>query len=232
MKDPVSVVTSNEVTTGCEVTVKGVLPEVPPKEALMVVLPAATGVTRPLLLIVATEVSDETQVARELRSNVVPSEKLPVAVNCRVICRGMLELAGVTDMDDNVAEVTVRVVVPEVSPKLAVMVVVPAAIAVARPVLLIVATFVSDEVQTTVEVISVLVLDVSPVNVPLAENCCVVWGGMTGSVGLTVIVFGGPIPPHANRRNARDVRNNMAKIDLIFMHAPDRVLWTIPMFPG
>ena len=45
--------------------------------------------------------------------------------------------------------ITVRVVLPEIVPELAVMIVVPAVTAVARPLLLTVATWVSDEVQVT-----------------------------------------------------------------------------------
>ena len=60
---------------------------------------------------------------------------------------GRLGLAGVTDMEDKVAAVTVRVVVPTIPLKVAVMVVVPAPMAVARPVLLMVATDVLDDDQ-------------------------------------------------------------------------------------
>jgi hypothetical protein len=69
----------------------------------------------------------------------------------------MLGLAGVTDMEDRVAEVAVRVVLPEIIPELAVMVALPAATAVARPVLLTIATAVFDERQVTCVVISWLV---------------------------------------------------------------------------
>ena len=52
----------------CKVTVRVVLPEILPKLAVMVVAPAATGVARPLLLTVATDVSDELQVTCEVKS--------------------------------------------------------------------------------------------------------------------------------------------------------------------
>ena len=70
---------------------------------------------------------------------------------------GMLGLAGVTDMEDRVAEVAVRVVLPEIIPELAVMVALPAATAVARPLLLTIATDVFDELQVTCVVILWLV---------------------------------------------------------------------------
>ena len=46
---------------------------------------------------------------------------------------GMLGLAGVTEMEDRIAEFTVRVVLPEILPEMAIMVEVPAATPVARP---------------------------------------------------------------------------------------------------
>jgi hypothetical protein len=66
----------------------------------------------------------------------------------------MLRLAGVTDMEVRVAAVTVRVVLPEILPELAVTVVVPTATAVARPLLLTVPTAGLDEPQVTWELIS------------------------------------------------------------------------------
>jgi len=62
---------------------------------------------------------------------------------------GTLGLAGVTDTEDRVAGVTVRVVFFAILPEAAVMVVVPAATAVASPLLLTVAIEVLDEVQVT-----------------------------------------------------------------------------------
>ena len=61
----------------------------------------------------------------------------------------MFGLAGVTDMEDRVAEVTVRVVLPEIAPEVAVMVAVPVAMEVARPLLVTVATEALDEAQLT-----------------------------------------------------------------------------------
>ena len=67
------------------VTVRVVLPEILPKLAIMVVLPAATAVARPLLLTVATDGFEELQVTCEVKSFVVPSENVPVAANCWVV---------------------------------------------------------------------------------------------------------------------------------------------------
>ncbi len=69
---------------------------------------------------------------------------------------GRLGLAGVTAMEVRVAEVTVRVVDPEVAPRVAVMVagVALAARAVAKPLLLMAATVGAEEVQIAWVVIS------------------------------------------------------------------------------
>ncbi len=82
----------------------------------------------------------------------------------------MLGLTGVTARESKVAEVTVRVVLPEILPEVAVMVVVPIETAKARPVLSIVATDGLDELQVTCVVKSFLV----PLEyVPMAVNCCI-----------------------------------------------------------
>jgi hypothetical protein len=57
-------------------------------------------------------------------------------------------------MEDKVAEITLRPVLPEILPEVAVMFAVPGATAAARPLLLIVATPVLEEVQVTRGVIS------------------------------------------------------------------------------
>jgi hypothetical protein len=61
----------------------------------------------------------------------------------------MLGFTGVTDMEDRVAEVTVRVVAPEIVPETAVMIAAPAAPAVAKPLPRTVATEVFDDFHVT-----------------------------------------------------------------------------------
>ena len=68
----------------------------------------------------------------------------------------MLGLAVVTDMDVRVGLVTVRVLLPEAVPEVAVMVAVPWAMAAARPLRSTVATDVLDELQMTCVLISKL----------------------------------------------------------------------------
>ena len=121
----------------------------------MVVLPISrSAVTRPLLSIVATAVSDELQATWVVISLVVPSEYVPVACSCISVWKDKNGLAGITVMKARGTAVAVRVVLPEIIPEVAVIVVVPAEAAVAKPVLLTVATDILEEVQVTRVVIS------------------------------------------------------------------------------
>ena len=116
----------------------------------MVEVPAATDVAKPLLFTVATDVLDEVQMTWALISKIIPSENAPVAVNCWVIpagVLGMLGLAGLSDMEVRVAEVTVMIVVPEMAPEAAVIMAVPRPIAITKPVWPTVATESLDELQ-------------------------------------------------------------------------------------
>jgi hypothetical protein len=81
--------------------------------------------------------------------------------------------------------VAVRVVLPEILPEVAVIVIVPAEAAVAKPVLLTVATDGSDELQMTCVVISNLF---ASEYMPVALNCWVAPTGIVGSAGLTTMI--------------------------------------------
>ena len=81
---------------------------------------------------------------------------MPVAVNCWVVPEGMLgivRLAGVTDMEERLAEVTVKAVLPKILPEAAEMIAAPAATTVAKPLALTVTTDKFDERQVTCVVI-------------------------------------------------------------------------------
>jgi len=64
------------------IIVRTVFPEMSPKVAVMMDVPTATAVARPMLLTVATDVFDDLQVTWVVISWLVPSEYMPVAVNC------------------------------------------------------------------------------------------------------------------------------------------------------
>src|SRR5207245_4266133 len=97
--------------------------------------------------------ADEVRVPWVVSCCVVLSHEVPVAVCWRVVAFGILVVVGVTVKVDRFAAVTVRVVLPETPPKVAVIVVVPAATDVAKPceppALLIVDTAVLAELQVT-----------------------------------------------------------------------------------
>ena len=95
-------------------------------------------------------------------------------MNCFVAPSAMLGLGGSTAMDCSVAAVTPNIVEPETPAKVAVILLLPTASGVAKPLefaaLLIVAVTVLEELQVTVEVISFFVLSEY---IPVAVNCFV-----------------------------------------------------------
>ena len=106
-------------TSVAAVTVSVVLPEMEPEVERMVVEPVPAAVARPAVLIVATVTAEELHVAVLVRSWVVPSLKVPVALNCWVWPLVIEEFAGVTAIDARVAAVTDIVVLPLMLPEVA-----------------------------------------------------------------------------------------------------------------
>jgi hypothetical protein len=79
-------------------TVRVVEPMTEPDFAVIVVAPGATLVASPVLLMVATVLADEVQAAELVRSWVVPSLYVPVAVNCCFSPNAMEGFVGVTEI--------------------------------------------------------------------------------------------------------------------------------------
>ena len=138
----------------------------------------------------------------------------------------MIRLTGVTVMEDRAAEFTVRVILPEIFPEVAVRATVPLATEVARPLLLTVATAALEDLQATSVVISWLF---PSENVPEAANCCVTPTGMLGLAGVidieTSLVVRPTLPltppPHVVRNTAKNPANSIIKDTLIlFMRTP------------
>ena len=141
---------------------------------------------------------------------------MPRAFNCRLTPAGTSGLAGVTVMEERATEVAVRIALPEILPKLAVMVAAPPASAVARPLLFTVATEV-DEVQETNGVISWLV---PPEYVPRAAKFWVDRTGIAGDRVMELKVAGVEEEeefPHVIRDTARSPRSNLSKRNLILL---------------
>lgn len=106
----------------------------PARLAVIVAEPAATPVASPLALTVAA-VDDELQLTRPLRSRLLPSWYVPVAVNCRVVFTGREAPAGEMAIDAKLvaALVTCSVAVACNFPEVADTVIVPAPTAVTFP---------------------------------------------------------------------------------------------------
>ena len=176
-------------TTVAAVTVKVAAGEVtPPKVAVIAEVPAATPVARPVFNPTSATVGvPEFQVADAVTLMDEPSLYDAVATNCCVT--PIATVAGVgkdtTEIDVNVAAVTVKVAAGDVfPPKVAVMAEVPEATPVAMPVAdTIVATLGVPEVQLDDAVTS---RDVPSLNVAVAINCWVPLIGTEAGVGAEV----------------------------------------------
>lgn len=110
--------------------------------AVMVTTPAFWPVAKPLVFRVATVLSDEAHVSSGLMVSVLPSEKVPVAVNWTPEPGATVAVAGAMASDVRTAELTVIEALPvAVAPakvKVALMVVVPALTPTERPGLVVV----------------------------------------------------------------------------------------------
>lgn len=138
------------------VTVNDVLPVTDPLLAVIVVLPVPALVVSPLASTVATLLEEEDQV-NAVNNCVLPSSKLPTALNCAVVPIAIEEFDGLTKIDNRCAGTTVSVLPSLNEPTVAVIVAVPAPTVAASPVPSTVATDVEEEVQATPQLRSALV---------------------------------------------------------------------------
>ena len=144
------------------VTVSAAVPEMSEEgsDAEIVVAPSATPVARPfepaVLEIEAVLGDEEDHVTESVRSTVLRSEYVPVAVNCSPAPTATLATGGATVIATSVAGsegrgVTVSAATPDTSDEgsLAVMVAAPSATPVAKPLLEILAVVVDEEDHVT-----------------------------------------------------------------------------------
>ena len=146
-------VTTTEMTVAL-VTVRVALPDTAPTAAEMAVCPGSTEVASPVPSTVAVAGVPDIQLAVAVTSRMLASLKVAIAVNCWVVPSAMAGVPGVTAMDTIVAAPTVRSVLPLCPSKVAVMVVVPGATALASPPGAMVAKPVWEEVHTALLVTS------------------------------------------------------------------------------
>ena len=112
-----------------------------PRVAVILVVPAVSVLAKPALLMVATAGVPEAQVTADVKSAVLLSWKVPVALNCCGEPAATLGFTGVTAIDTRGTALTVIANAGEVCPpNAAVMFAFPAATAVTSPALFTVAT--------------------------------------------------------------------------------------------
>jgi hypothetical protein len=98
-------------TSVAGVTVTANVDEVFPfTETVICTAPAPTPVATPVELIVATAGFELAKVAELLKSRVLPSEYVPVTVNCCVVPLAKLAVCGESVTETSVADVTCTVV--------------------------------------------------------------------------------------------------------------------------
>jgi hypothetical protein len=193
----------DNATRFARVTDSCVLPLTEPravvKVAVIVVVPTALPVAKPLPVVIeAILAGEEVHETVLVMSWVVPSEKLPLAVNCCWVFTLMDGLAGVTAIETSVAFVTIKVADPETPLRVALMDAEPAAIALARPAtpfVLTVAMLVAEDFHVTCAVRSFVL---PSLYLACALNWAVVPGAIVVEAGDTAMVervTGGGVPP-------------------------------------
>lgn len=159
-----------------------------PDLAVMLVvalLVTVCAVARPELSMVAADVFEEVQVTESVKSVVLPSWRWPVAVNCAVWAEDNELLVVVIVIVERFETVTVTVVEPVTPSNVVLIVAVPVATPVTRPVELTVAMLLSDVDQLEESVI----VSLAPSSyVPVATICCVFPTPTVGVEGVTVTV--------------------------------------------
>lgn len=102
-----------------------------PSCAVMVAVPADCAVTVPALLTTATLDADEVQVTRLVITCVLPSLKVPMATQFTEVAGASKAVAGLTEIEESVAELTFSGAEPVTPVKVAEMLAVPGPTAVA-----------------------------------------------------------------------------------------------------
>jgi hypothetical protein len=139
-----------------EVTVTPVADVYPVAAAVIVAVPAPTPVATPVALTVDTLVLEEAHVTEPVMFWVLPSEYVPVTVNCCIAPGGRKMFCGVMAVLSNVGAVTVSGADALRFAFIAVMIVLPALRLVVQPALPTVATAVLREVHAATDEISAL----------------------------------------------------------------------------
>jgi hypothetical protein len=115
---------------------------------------------------------------------VLPSLKVPIAESCWLVVAAIVTFPGRIAIEAKSAALTLAEVAPLIEPEAAVIVTVPRFRAVSRPLTVIEATLVLDELQVALPVTSCVV---PSENAPVAVNCCKVPSGNDAVTGVTAM---------------------------------------------
>lgn len=160
-------------------TLKGTEALIDPKVAVMSTDPGATPFPSPLMdPTLSTVGADDDHVTTWVTSWVLPSLKVPVALNAICVPCGIVPFAGVIAMEFTFAALTVTEVPPVTPPKIAVMFELPTPSPVASPLTVIEAIPDADECHCATFVTSCVL---PSEKVPVAVNC---WDSPSVRVGL------------------------------------------------
>ena len=154
-----------------------------PDAALIVVLPEAIIVANPAELIVATAAVEDDQMTELVTSCMLPSLKVPAALNCCICPVATVGFGGMTVSETRAAGLTVTPAEPVMLADVAMIFAVPALSACARPEALTEMVVGALELHVTDEVMS---RDVPLLNSPSALNCCELPLARDAPVGVTV----------------------------------------------
>jgi hypothetical protein len=159
-----------------------------PRVAVTLIRPGAMPVPIPLLDPIERMVgSEEDQVTWCVMSRVLPSLNVPLAVNCCLVPWAMLPFAGWIAIEVRLAAFTVSSDEPVTPPNAAVMVDVPMLTELSKPLAVILATLVADEVHFATPVMS---CTLPSVKVVVAVNCWETPSGSVGVAGVTAMETG------------------------------------------
>ena len=134
-------------TNAAGVTFTVVEPTIEPEVAVTPALPSLTLLARPWLSTVAMPLCAESHLADVVKSSVLPSLYVPVALSCFVVPKAKDGFEGVIAIESKTGCATLRVPEAVSEPETAVMVALPMAAAVANPLLLTLATSGAEEFQ-------------------------------------------------------------------------------------
>jgi hypothetical protein len=172
------------ITPAVVVTESVAVPETEPELAVIVTVPDAIAVIKPVGLTVAIDGFDEAHVLEAVKSVEEKLEYVPLADNCSVPPMSIVELLGEIVTEVKAAGVTVRRAEPDTVPRAACTVTVPRELADANPVELTVTMLAGNQDHSTAFVISCVVLSVY---VPITWYCWLVPSAIEAFDGLIAI---------------------------------------------